>query len=115
MRRRPVLIATLWIAAIGVVLAVQQLRAPTRDTSARTPTSTRRERGVPVALDVQAAPRMLHGDRRHHAVSRLRGPASPALAWTFTTGAPVVAQPVVDPRGRVIVGSLGLILLALGR
>ncbi len=110
MTRRHVLVATLWLVALVGVFLVQRARVRTPPSTpaplATATGATRVVRGVPVALEVTAAPRMLHGDRRHRGRTTLRGPASPTLAWSVNAGAPVVAQPVVDQRGRVIVGSL---------
>lgn len=112
MNRRHATIAALWCAAVLGVLVVQRACGHVPSTEPE-PTRTRVTRGVPVALATEGAPRMLHGDRRHRSRTRLRGPASPVLAWTVTTGAAVVAQPVLDPRGRVIVGSLDRHLYAI--
>jgi outer membrane protein assembly factor BamB len=114
MNRRHALIASIWIVAILGVFAVQRLRRPEPTTSALPAAgATRVERSVPVALATSAAPRMLHGDRRHRARTTLVGPAAPTLAWSVTAGAPVVAQPVVDPRGRLVVGSLDRFLYVI--
>lgn len=112
MSKRHVVIGSLWVVAIVLVLVVQRLRAPRAEAPPRANT-TRTERAVPVRIDVDAAPRMLHGDRQHRGRSRLRGPNAPVLAWTFTAGAPIVAQAVVDPRGRVVVGALDKYLYVL--
>lgn len=114
MNRRTALIGAFWIAAIVGVFAVQRLRHVEPPPSALPAAgSSRVERSVPVSLAISAAPRMLHGDRRHRARTSLIGPDAPTLAWSVTAGAPVVAQPVVDPRGRLVVGSLDRFLYVI--
>ncbi len=45
---------------------------------------------------------MFHGNPQHTGLSPFSGPAVPVLKWTFQTGAPIYASPVVG-RGRVYV------------
>src|SRR5262249_29090274 len=52
-------------------------------------------------------PSMLHLDPRHTNRSPYPGPKSPKLLWTFDTGGPIQAAPVVLDNGTVVVASLG--------
>src|SRR5258708_5809404 len=52
-----------------------------------------------------APPSMLHLDPRHTNRSPFAGPVSPTLAWTFDTGGPIEAAPVVLDDGTIVVAS----------
>jgi outer membrane protein assembly factor BamB len=58
-------------------------------------------------------PSMLHLDPRHTNRSPFRGPRSVKIEWTFDTGGPVEAAPIVLDDGTIVVASLGGTLFAL--
>jgi outer membrane protein assembly factor BamB len=52
-------------------------------------------------------PSMLHLDARHTNRSPYLGPKVPKLLWTFDTGGPIQAAPIVLDNGTIVVASLG--------
>src|SRR5262245_7765049 len=52
-------------------------------------------------------PAMFHLDARHTNRSPYVGPKVPSLLWTFDTGGPIQAAPIVLDNGTIVVASLG--------
>jgi outer membrane protein assembly factor BamB len=52
-------------------------------------------------------PTMLHLDAHHTNRSPFTGPRAPKLLWTFDTGGPIQAAPIVLDNGTIVVASLG--------
>src|SRR5262245_28630538 len=68
------------------------------------------EAGSPRAADGKVnsgPPTMLHLDARHTNRSPFAGPRAPKLLWTFDTGGPIQAAPIVLDNDTIVVASLG--------
>ena len=116
MTKRRLLIAGMWVAALGATAALYffldqpppdaRLRsagdAPELDPDDRAPPGA----GGPQRPIAQGPPTQYRGDRRHTGRSPYQGPAAARLLWAFDTGGRVQAQPVVGPDGTIYVGTL---------
>ncbi|MCC6872762.1 MAG: PQQ-like beta-propeller repeat protein [Sandaracinaceae bacterium] len=116
MTKRRLLIAGMWVAALGATAVLYffldqpppdpRLRsagdAPELDPDDRAPPGA----GGPQRPIAEGPPIQYRGDRRHTGRSPYQGPAAARLLWAFDTGGRVQAQPVVGPDGTIYVGTL---------